>query len=53
MIVSTAKDLTTDERAGLSGMVAGILQKSPRGVDELLDQIRLVLDGQSMVVAAS
>ena len=46
IIVSTAKDLTIEERAALSGVVEGILQKDARGLDELMTQIRGILDGR-------
>jgi len=43
VIVSTAKDLSADERAGLSGMVEGILRKNACSLEELMEQARVVL----------
>ena len=47
VIVSTAKDLTADERAELSGMVEGVLQKTACSLKSLMDHVRSVLDTQS------
>ena len=43
VIVCTAKDLTPDERADLSGAVEVILQKSARGFEDLMTQVRGLL----------
>ncbi len=43
VIVCTAKDLTAEERARLSGVVEGILQKNASGLEELMAQVRSVL----------
>ena len=43
VIVSTAKELTVEERAELSGAVEGILQKNACGLDELMAQVRGLL----------
>ena len=43
VIVSTAKDVTPEERADLSGVVEGILQKNARGLDDLMAQVRSLL----------
>jgi CheY-like chemotaxis protein len=40
VIVVTAKDLTSDDRKKLSGMVDQVLEKSPYSRDELLEHIR-------------
>jgi hypothetical protein len=46
VIVCTAKDLTAEERARLSGVVEGILQKNACGVEELMGQVRRILATQ-------
>jgi CheY-like chemotaxis protein/anti-sigma regulatory factor (Ser/Thr protein kinase) len=43
VIVSTAKDLTAEERAALSGVVEEILQKQACSLPELMTQVRGVL----------
>ena len=43
VIVSTAKDVTPEERTDLSGVVEGILQKNARGLDDLMAQVRSLL----------
>jgi CheY-like chemotaxis protein len=43
VIVVTAKDLTSDDREKLSGMVDQVLEKSPYSRDELLEHIRDVV----------
>ena len=46
VIVCTAKDLTAEERARLSDVVEGILEKSACGVEEIMGQIRSILATQ-------
>jgi CheY-like chemotaxis protein len=43
VVVCTAKDLTPEERAELSGVVESILRKDAASLEELLDQLRTQL----------
>jgi PAS domain S-box-containing protein len=43
VIVATAKDLTAEERAELSGTVESIVQKNPCSMDDLMAQARATL----------
>ena len=43
VIVATAKDLTSEDRAALSGLVEGVLQKHACSLDELMDGVSSAL----------